>query len=302
MNRNKGKDDNNMKSMTGYGRAEIKTPDRQYTVELKSVNHKYLDITVRMPKAISFLEDNVKKTVSNSISRGKLDITICYQNIAEESKEILINKGLAKRYIDELKEIAAENYLEANLDVTRILQFPDVLVVKPETADGDMIWAELSTCLEDAIENFLLMRQIEGHKMKEDLQKRIQELEIQIEEILPYTTGLIGEYVVKLEERIKEYAKVEEADMTRIAQEIVIYADKISIEEEITRLKSHVEQMKEFLQEEGPIGKKLDFLIQEMNRETNTIGAKSSKLQITNAVIGIKTKLEDIREQIQNIE
>ncbi len=263
-----------MKSMTGYGRSELQTTDRQYVVELKSVNHKYSDIMIRMPKAISFLEDNVRRTVSSSISRGKLDIGISYQNTAEQSNETLINKGLAKRYIEELKDVVSQTNVNATIDVARILQLPDVLVVKPETAEADTIWSELSSCVEDAIENFLLMRQIEGNKIKEDLQQRIQELETQIQEISHYTTGLMEEYVVKLEERIKEYAHVEEVDMARLSQEIVIFADKTSIEEELTRLKSHIAQMKDILQEEGPIGKKLDFLIQEMNRESNTIGAK----------------------------
>jgi len=288
--------------MTGYGRAELLSGDRRYLVEIKSVNHKYSDITVKMPRAISFLEENVRKTVASSISRGKLDVMVSYQNTAEQSSETLINKGLAKRYIEEVKEIMCETNMQTSIDITNILQLPDVLTSKPETEEADTIWGELSTCLEDAIENFLLMRQIEGNKMKEDLEKRIEALRNEIQKISMHTTGLMEEYIVKLEERIKEYAHVEEVDMARLSQEIVIYADKISIEEELTRLRSHTEQLMAILQEEGPIGKKLDFLIQEMNRESNTIGAKSAKLEITNAVIAIKTKLEDIREQIQNIE
>lgn len=291
-----------MKSMTGYGRAELLSADRRYLVEIKSVNHKYADMMIKMPKAISFLEENVRKAVTNSISRGKIDVVISYQNTAEQSNETLINTGLAKRYIEELKELAHETNIVASIDVTQILHLPDVLTAKPEMEDAELIWGELSSCLEDAIENFLLMRQIEGNKLKEDLEKKMQTLKTEIQQISNYTTGLMEEYVVKLEERIKEYANVEEVDMARIAQEIVIYADKISIKEELTRLHSHTEQMEHILQEEGPIGKKLDFFIQEMNRESNTIGAKSAKLEITNAVIAIKTKLEDIREQIQNIE
>jgi len=288
--------------MTGYGRSEWQSADRQYLVEIKSVNHKYTDMTIRMPKAINFLEDNVRRAVAGSISRGKLDISISYQNMKECSNEPLINKGLVRRYIEELSDIARGTNVETTIDITRILQLPDVLMVKPETTDADSIWSELSACLEDAIENFLLMRQIEGNKIKEDLVKRVEELKTEIAQISNYTTGLLEEYVVKLEERVKEFANVEEVDMARLSQEIVIYADKISIEEELTRLESHTAQMMDILQEEAPIGKKLDFLIQEMNRESNTIGAKSAKLEITNAVIAIKTKLEDIREQIQNIE
>ena len=291
-----------MKSMTGYGRSELQTANRRYSVEIKSVNHKYTDVCVRIPRAISFLEENVRKAVASSISRGKIDITITYQNTAESAQETLINKGLAKRYIEELKEIAKETGIEKNIELVGILQLPDVLVVKPETNDADIIWSELSGCLEDAIENFLLMRQIEGNKIKEDLVKRAKGLQTEVMQIYSYTAGLMEEYVVKLEEKIKEYANVEEVDMARISQEIVIYADKTSIEEELTRLKSHIEQLANILQEEGPVGKKLDFLIQEMNRESNTIGAKSAKLEITNVVISLKTKLEDIREQIQNIE
>lgn len=290
-----------MKSMTGFGRANYENDGRMYNVEIKSVNHRYTDVSVKMPRSISYLEEKVKKEIANSISRGKIDVYITFENNSAKGKNIKINKELAKIYINELRHLADENGINSNIPVTEISKFPDVLVIE-NVEEEDIIWNELEIVLKTALENFIVMRTQEGNKIKEDLEERIGRIEEKVSKISEYSTGLVEEYVVKLETRIKEILKTDVVDHERLNQEIVIYADKCSIEEELTRLNSHIAQFKSFINLENPIGKKIDFLIQEMNRETNTIGSKSGSLEITNMVIDMKTEIEDIREQIQNIE
>ena len=290
-----------MKSMTGFGRANYENESRTYNIEIKSVNHRYCDISIKMPRSISYLEEKVKKQISSNISRGKIDVYITFENNSAKGKDIKINKELAQIYINELKQLAEENEINPNIPVTEISKFPDVLSIQ-NIEDEDTIWNELENCLNQAISNFISMRIQEGNKIKEDLEQRIDEFAEKVSQISTYSTGLVEDYVVKLEARIKEILKTDVVDHDRLNQEIVIYADKCSVEEELTRLNSHIVQYKNIIQEETPIGKKLDFLIQEMNRETNTIGSKSGSVEITNLVIEMKTKLEDIREQIQNIE
>ena len=291
-----------MKSMTGYGRAKIENDTREYIVEVKSVNHKYLDINIKLPKTLCCIEDKIRKVISNKISRGKIDVFVTYINYGIEGKTILINKDIAKMYIKEIEEIATENNIASGIRATEISKFPEVLNVIVDEEDEEKIWLELNKCLEKALDNFIEMRTTEGEKIKEDLKQRLDEIDENINEIFKNSTGLVEEYVVKLRKRIQEILNTDVVDETRLAQEIVIYSDKTSIEEEITRIKSHIIQFKELLNSEGAIGKKADFIIQEMNREINTMGSKSGKFEITQLVIKIKTQIEDIREQIQNIE
>lgn len=290
-----------IKSMTGFGRSKLEKEDRSYNIEIKSVNHKYSDITIKMPRTISYLEEKIKKEIATNISRGKVDVFITFDNNSVKGKNIKINNELANIYIKELKQLAEQAGIKSDIQVTEISKFPDVLTIQ-NVEDEDTIWKELLECLNKAIDNFILMREEEGIKISEDLEKRIEEVSNKVEEICTYSTGLVEEYVVKLEARIKEILKTDVIDKDRLAQEIVIYSDKCSIEEELTRLRSHIFQFKSLIKDNNPVGKKIDFLMQEMNRETNTIGSKANSLEITNLVIDIKTKLEDIREQIQNIE
>ena len=290
-----------IKSMTGYGKSYISINSREYQVEIKSINHRYSDISIKMPRTISYLEDDVKKEILLQINRGKVDVFITFANNSAEGNEIKINTEVAKMYIDELKKLAEEQNILANIEVTEISRFPDVLTIKSNN-DDETIKTELLEAVRQATNNLIKMRETEGEKISQDLLKRLCYIEEKAKEISKLSTGLIEEYVVKLEERIKEILKTEEVDKSRLAQEVVIYADKCSVEEELTRLNSHIFQFRELLESNTAIGKKLDFLIQEMNRETNTIGSKANNLSITNNVIDIKTELENIREQIQNIE
>ena len=290
-----------IKSMTGFGKYNDIMNDREYQIEVKSVNHRYLDISVKLPRQLSYLEDIVKKEVSKNIKRGKIDIFITFNNNSQEGRELKIDKDLAKTYIKEIKDISREEDIEPTIDFVELLKLPDVLNLKYNQED-EQIKQEVIGVLKVAINQLVKMRSEEGNKIYDDLMKRIDTVESKIIKISEKSTGLIQEYVVKLEGRVKEILQTEEIDKSRIAQEVVIYADKSSIEEEITRLKSHISQFRNLLQSNEAVGKKLDFIIQEMNRETNTIGSKSNCLDITNNVIDIKTELEDIREQIQNIE
>lgn len=291
-----------MKSMTGYGRAKLDKNNRIYKIEIKSVNHKYSDITIKIPRSLSYLEDDVKKQIASNISRGKIDVFVGFENYSQADKQITINEELAKQYIQKFKKLAEENELSSNISITEITKLPDVVTLKEKDDDEEIIKDELLECTKEAINNFIEMRLQEGNKIKEDLKKRIDKVETMVNKISGYSTGLIEEYVVKLEERVKELLKTDIVDKSRLAMEVVLYADKCSVEEELTRLKSHIVQFNNFLEVAEPIGKKMDFLLQEMNRETNTIGSKSGSLEITNLVVNIKTELEDIREQIQNIE
>ena len=290
-----------MKSMTGYGKSSLAINSREYQVEIKTVNHKYIDINIKLPKVISYLEDEIRKLVNSQIKRGKIDIFITFDNYSNEGHNIKINYELAKMYISSLKKLAEEENISSNIDVTEISKLPDVLTIK-SNIDEDEIKKELLQVVDISLKQVLEMREKEGNKISEEILDKISQINTRIEEIFSLSTGLIEEYVVKLEARMKEILKTEEIDKSRLMQEIVIYADKCSVEEEITRMKSHIIQFKDLIKLNEPIGKKLDFLLQEMNRETNTIGSKANNLEITNRVVDIKTILEDIREQIQNIE
>ena len=292
-----------MKSMTGFGRAKLEKNDRIYNIEIKSVNHKYSDISVKLPKSLIYVEDKIKKQISLKIARGKIDVFVSFENYSAKGKDIIVNEELVKKYLEKFKLLAEQNNLSQEIPVAEIIRLPEVLTIKETEDEEDAIQSELLECLEQAINNFIEMREAEANKIKEDLEARINDVEQSVQKISTYSTRLVEEYVVKLKERIKEILKTDVIDEARLAMEVVLYADKCSVEEELTRLKSHIDQFRTLINsKEGPVGKKLDFLIQEMNRETNTMGSKSGSLEITNLVVDIKTKLEDIREQIQNIE
>lgn len=291
-----------IKSMTGFGRSTYENDGREYIVEIKSVNNRFNDINIKMPRNLNYLEEKIRKQILNNISRGKVEVSIQLNNNSDLGKKINLNTDIANRYIEELKKLTEETNIIDNINIMDIAKFPDVLNIKIDEEAEEIIEKELFIALDSAINSFLDMRQKEGSKIKVDLEKRIEVIKQKIEQVSSISTGLVDEYVVKLETRIKELLKTDVVDQTRLAQEVVIYSDKCSVEEEITRLKSHISQFLNLLNENIAIGKKLDFLIQEMNRETNTIGSKANNLEITNFVVDIKTELENIREQIQNIE
>ena len=290
-----------IKSMTGYGKSNMSKNLREYQVEIKSVNHRYLDVSIKMPRSLSYLEEEIKKAVSAKLTRGKVDVFITFNNNSLEGRDIKINTEIARMYIKELRDLAESEGIVVDIPVTEISKLPDVLTIQ-NNQDDETIKNELLEVTNKAIENLVGMRKIEGEKIAQDLFTRIQDIDGKVKKISSLSTGLIEDYVVKLNTRIKELLQDQEIDEARLAQEVVIYADKCSIEEEVTRLNSHVYQFRELLNSNEAVGKKLDFMIQEMNRETNTIGSKANNLEITNEVINMKTQLENIREQVQNIE
>lgn len=290
-----------MKSMTGFGRASLESNGKNYIIEIKTVNNKYSDITVKSPKRLSFMEDKIRKQIANRITRGKVEVSVSFFDFSNKSKNVVLNKEIAKEYIKQLREIADENNLSENISVVEIAKLPDILN-SIDSDNDEEIASEALQCLNMALDSLIEMRKAEGKNIKQDLLVRIERVQNLVDKIAENSKGIVEEYVSKLEKRVKEILKTDVVDENRIAQEAVIYADKTSIEEELTRLNSHIVQFKELVNSDGPVGKKLDFMIQEMNRETNTIGSKAGSGEITKAVIDLKVELEDIREQIQNIE
>ena len=290
-----------IKSMTGFGRGKYENEGRSYTVEIKSVNHKYSDINVRLPRFLNSVEDKIRKRVAEVISRGKIDIFVSFENYSNKGTTIRINKDLAKEYIKELKSLAEEADLRFDLNVIDVSKFPEILKLEDEDND-ELIGQEVMIALDDALEKFVSMREIEGKKLVEDIERRIYLIQEKVNEVTKFSSTLVEEYMARLQTRVNELLAPGVVDEARLMQEIVIFSDKSSIEEELTRLKSHISQFLELIKQSSPIGKKIDFLIQEINREVNTIGSKANSLDITNKVIEIKTEVENIREQIQNIE
>ena len=290
-----------IKSMTGFGRGKYENEGRTYTVEIKSVNHKYSDINIRLPRFLNSVEDNIRKRINAEISRGKIDVFINFENFSSRGTSIKINKELAKEYLTQLKSLAEETNIDFNVSVIDVSKLPEILKLEDEE-DEELISSELMIAVDEAIKNFVKMRETEGTKLIEDIEKRIYLIEEKVKEITSFSSTLVEDYIAKLQERVNELLKPGTVDENRLMQEIVIFSDKSSIEEELTRLKSHISQFLNLIKQSSPIGKKIDFLIQEINREVNTIGSKANCLEITNRVIEIKTEVENIREKIQNIE
>lgn len=287
--------------MTGFGRGKYEKDGRNYTCEIKSVNHKYSDISIRMPRFLSCFEDKIRKKIAEHISRGKMDVFITFENNSSRGNRIHFNTELAKEYVKGLQELAKEIGLKYDINLMDVAKLPEILKLEDDENE-ELFVKELMIAVEEALENFVEMRQQEGAELMQDMQKRIQIVEQKVQEIEQYAGSLVQEYKQKLETRMKELLEEKVVDENRLAAEIVIFSDKCSIEEELTRLKSHIKQFQQFTTSVSPIGKKFDFLIQEMNREVNTIGSKANCLEITNCVIDLKNEIENIREQVQNIE
>ena len=267
--------------MTGFGRGKYEKDGRNYTCEIKSVNHKYSDISIRMPKFLSCFEDKIRKKIAEHISRGKMDVFITFENNSSIGNHIHFNLELAKEYVKGLQELAKETGLKDEMNLMDIAKLPEILNLE-EDENEELFGTELMIAVEEALKNFVEMRQQEGDELSQDMQKRIQVVEQKVQQIEHYSGNLVQEYKQKLETRIKELLEEKVVDENRLAAEIVIFSDKCSIEEELTRLKSHIRQFYQFTEGTSPIGKKFDFLIQEMNREVNTIGSKANCLEITN--------------------
>ena len=291
-----------LKSMTGFGRYESVSEARKITVEIKAVNHRYLDLSVKMSKKLGYFEAGIRALLKNYIQRGKVDVFITYEDHSGKDSHVVYNRELASQYINYLREMKDEYGLTTEIDVNGIGRFPDVFTIEEESVDENMIWQELEKPLREACERFVAARETEGEKLLKDLLAKLDSMQEMVAYIEAESPKIIEEYKTRLTEKINELGKNVEIDAQRIATEVTIFADKVCVDEEIVRLKSHVDGTKAILVEGGSIGRKLDFLVQEMNREANTILSKSNTLHISNKGIDLKTEIEKIREQIQNIE
>ncbi|WP_090437823.1 YicC/YloC family endoribonuclease [Natronincola peptidivorans] len=290
-------------SMTGFGRGEVQKEGKYFHIELKSVNHRYMDISIKMPRSFTYLEDRIRQLVKKYIQRGRVEIFITYKNLGESDIKVTTDITLAHQYIKALEEIHNSFSIEKDIGVSTIARFPDVLQLEKQEENEEIVWNLLKEGLTQALNNLLEMRKEEGSELKDDLEKRLEILIALIAKIKDRSPEVVKEHKERLTKRIREFMEEEiEIDEARIALEVALFADKSNITEEIVRLNSHIVQFNKSMEQKEAIGRKLDFLIQEMNREINTIGSKANDLVISNIVVDIKSELEKIREQIQNIE
>ncbi|MBP3312092.1 MAG: YicC family protein [Butyricicoccus sp.] len=291
-----------MKSMTGYGRARAAIDGREIMVELRAVNHRYLDVNVKAPRGYGFLEDALKKATGARISRGKVDIFVAITDMGAQETAIVLNKELARGYLDALQELRDTFHLHDDITVMSIARMPDVLVSERLEVDADALTAAVLGVFTQAVDEFDIMRGREGEKMAADVSSRMQTILGLVEEVEKRSPERVTAYRERLEKRMNEILADTTVDPQRILTEAAIFADKTAVDEETVRLRSHLDQLALMLKDEKPVGRKLDFLVQEMNREANTIGSKANDTAMANLVIGLKAEIEKIREQIQNIE
>ena len=291
-----------VKSMTGYGRAVETVNGREFTVEIRSVNNRYLDCTVKLPRSFSFAEEAVKAAVKTAVSRGKVDVYISVRSETEADVQVTLNKPVLEGYLAAMRQMVEEYGVKDDISVSVLSRMNDIFVVDKPKADEDQLKADLLSVVDKALMAYDAMRVTEGLALENDLRSRantILELVAQVEEQNPKT---VSEYRKRLEEKMREVLESKSIDESRILTEAAIFADKVAVDEETVRLRSHLEQMDEMLSGNGGIGRKLDFLLQEMNREANTTGSKCSDVKVARIVVDIKAELEKIREQTQNIE
>lgn len=291
-----------IKSMTGYGKARSVTEQREINVEVKSVNNRYLDVNFKMPRFLTFAEEKIRPLLSNYTTRGKLDVFITVMTGEQSDKTVVIDRSLAGEYIKEFKKLCEETGLNYDLSASRFLGNPEVVKIERPEQDDEAVWNEIKPVIEECLLNYNEMRKREGARLKNDIVSKadiILDYVLKIEQIVPQN---IENYKEKLFSKIREALEGYEIDESRIITEVAIYTDKVCVDEETVRLKSHITELKSILETGGAVGKKLDFLIQEMNREINTIGSKSNDLKISDIVVSVKNEIEKIREQIQNIE
>lgn len=291
-----------IKSMTGFGRCEFTDEKRKFTVELKSVNHRYLDVNIKMPKKLNFFESSIRALLKEYIERGKVDVYITYEDYTEDNYALKYNSALAAQYLDYLNRMVEEFGLENDIRVSNLSRYPDVLVMEEQDVDEKELWDGLERALRGACEQFVASRIKEGESLKVDLIDKLDHMISYVDFIEKRSPQIMEEYRKRLEDKIKEILGDRQMDDGRIATEVTIYADKVCVDEETVRLRSHINTTKDTLLEGGSIGRKLDFIAQEMNREANTILSKANNIEISDTGINLKTSIEKVREQIQNIE
>ncbi len=291
-----------IKSMTGFGRCEVTEGERKYTVEMKSVNHRYLDVNIKMPKKLNFFESSIRNELKNYAQRGKIDMFITYEDFSESNICIKYNKDIAAEYLGYLKSMAEDFGLDNDIRVSSLSRYPEVFSMEEQTIDEEEIWNGLVKAVRGAAQGFADTRIQEGENLSGDLISKLEGMLEHVAFIEERSPQIIEEYKKKLYEKVQDFLADVSFDESRLMTEVTIYADKVCVDEEIVRLRSHIETMKQALIDGGSIGRKLDFIAQEMNREANTILSKANDLAISNRGIELKTEIEKVREQIQNIE
>ena len=291
-----------IKSMTGFGRCEMEEDNRKITVEMKAVNHRYLDENIKMPKKLNFFEAAIRNLMKEYIQRGKVDIFITYEDFTEDNVNIKYNHDIAAEYLTYLKQMKEEFGLEDDIRVSTLSRYPEVFTMEEQTIDEEKLWELLEKALRGAAQAFVEARQREGENLKEDLIGKLDGMLKLVDEIAVRSPEIIREYQERLKTKIQEMLTDVQIDENRLLTEVTIFADKVCVDEEMVRLRSHIETTKKTLQEGGSVGRKLDFIAQEMNREANTILSKANDLAISGYAIELKTEIEKVREQIQNIE
>ena len=288
--------------MTGFGRSESVTKDRKIVIEMKSVNHRYCDLNIKMPKKFNYFEAAIRNHLKQYIGRGKVDIFITYEDYTEDNVCVKYNSDIASEYVKYLGQMADEFGLKSDLSPVALSRFPEVLILEDQSENEEELWRELVVILDEAANKFVESRTKEGEALKNDLIGKLDGMISMVDYIEGVSPSLVEAYRNRLEEKVKELLEGKALDESRIITEVTIYADKICVDEETVRLRSHIQNTKAILLEGGNVGRKLDFIAQEMNREANTILSKAGSLDISNKAIDLKTEIEKVREQIQNIE
>lgn len=291
-----------LKSMTGFGRSEIANERQKITVEMKAVNHRYCDINVKMPKKLSIFEAGIRNLLKKYIQRGKVDVFITYEDYTENNMILKYNEELAAEYVRVLQQMSEQFGIENDVRISSLSRYPDVLTLEEQTVDTDELWGVLEEVLHKASEQFVETRLVEGENLKNDLISKLDGMLEDVDFIEKRSPEILAEHRQRLEAKVKELLGDSTIDESRIVTETTIFADKICVDEEIVRLRSHITSTRKALLEGGSIGRKLDFIAQEMNREANTILSKANDLEVANRAINLKTEIEKVREQIQNIE
>ena len=291
-----------IRSMTGFGRCEISDANRKFTVEMKAVNHRYLDVNIKMPKKLGFFESTIRNEMKAYIQRGKVDVFVAYEDYTENNVCIKYNRDLAKEYMKYLDQMAEEFGMENDVRVSGLSRYPEVFAMEEQTIDEEELWKLLERAVKGACEQFVQARIDEGENLKSDLLVKLEDMQKHVDFIEERSPEIVSEYRKKLQDKVQEMLGDTKFDEARIVTEVTIFADKVCVDEEIVRLRSHIESMKNCLMEGGSIGRKLDFIAQEMNREANTTLSKANDLVLSDTAIELKTEIEKVREQIQNIE
>ncbi len=291
-----------IKSMTGFGRSELSDEKRKITFEMKSVNHRYLDVNIKMPKKMNFFEAAIRNELKNYIQRGKVDIFINFEDFSENNVSVRYNRDIAEEYLKYLNQMAEDFGLENDIRVSSLSRYPEVFTMEDQSPDEEEIWKLLKKAIDTASEEFVETRKNEGGNLKNDLLVKLEEMLGHVAFIEERSPRIIDEYKQKLKEKVEEMLQGVQMDENRLITEVTIFADKVCVDEELVRLRSHIEATRKILTEGGSVGRKLDFIAQEMNREANTILSKTTDLESSERAIELKTEIEKVREQIQNIE